>query len=82
MPYIPEEDREALELTHDLKVPETAGELNYVITAMLLRYLGTQAKYADYNEVIGVLECVKQELYRRRIVPYEQTKKDQHGDVY
>jgi len=38
--------------------------------------------YADYNEVMGVLECVKQELYRRLIVPYENKKKEENGDVF
>jgi len=39
-------------------------------------------RYANINEVIGVLECAKLELYRRIAVPYEDVKKEQSGDVY
>lgn len=45
-------------------------------------FVGTANNYKDYNEVIGVLECVKQELYRRLIAPYEDKKKDENGDVF
>lgn len=65
--------------------PETPGELNYLITILLGRYLhsyGENPKYADYNEVIGVLECVKLELYRRAISKYEDEKRAANGDVY
>lgn len=38
--------------------------------------------YAHYNEAMGVLECVKQEIYRRLIAPYEQEKCKANGDVF
>jgi len=38
--------------------------------------------YADYNEVIGVLECVKQELYRKVISKYEDKKEKENGTVW
>ena len=63
--------------------PETPGELNFVLTSLILSYLDrTEKKYADYNEIMGVLECIKQELYRRVIAPYEEHKKNDNGDVY
>ena len=74
MPYIDQTRRGA--------APMTAGELNYAITRLILDYLGESPKYADYNAVVGVLECVKLELYRRKIVPYEDGKMQENGDVY
>jgi hypothetical protein len=38
--------------------------------------------YKSINDVIGVLECVKQEFYRRIAVPYEDKKIEQNGDIY
>lgn len=79
MPYIKQHAREYVE---DNNEPETAGELNYIITRMLLTYLGPNPTYFNFNEVIGVLECCKLELYRRTIAPYEDAKCDENGDVY
>ena len=44
--------------------------------------LGSRVEYARINELIGVLECAKLELYRRIAVPYEDTKIAENGDVY
>lgn len=64
------------------ETPRTPGELNFIITALVARYLGPHARYSGFNEAIGVLECAKQELYRRILAPYEDTKLGEHGDVY
>ena len=59
------------------------GELNYAITEMMINYLNRKGvSYTNMNEVIGVLECAKLELYRRMTAPYEDTKIDENGDVY
>jgi hypothetical protein len=64
-------------------MPETAGELNYMISSLLDEYLTERGKnYASINEVIGMLECAKLELYRRVAAPYEDEKIDQNGDVF
>ena len=67
----------------------SSGELNYVLTNICLGYLfninypSTELpRYDDFNEIIGVLECIKLELYRRAITPYEQRKIVENGDVY
>lgn len=81
MPYIKEEKRFELEPSDIF--PETAGELNFSITKLCQWYLDQSGKkYDDYNEIIGVLECVKQEFYRRAVVPYEDKKIKENGDVY
>lgn len=82
MPYIAALAREELDMMTRNTV--TPGELNYWITTDILRYLERKGElsYTNINEVIGVLECAKLELYRRLAVPYEDKKKEENGDVY
>jgi hypothetical protein len=80
MPYITKDRRRDISDHHE--IIKTPGELNYLITMMAKAYLGDMPTYKDYNEVIGVLECAKLELYRRIVAPYEDTKCSQNGDVY
>ena len=80
MPYI-EQDRRQLLDAYAVEA-QTPGELNYVITKLMLRFLGSTPGYVDYNEAIGVLECIKLELYRRAVAPYEDKKCEENGDVY
>lgn len=79
MPYIDRQKRAEL---HAGRAPMTPGELNYAITTAADQYIGPRVSYARINEVIGALECVKLELYRRLAAPYEDGKKAQNGDVY
>jgi hypothetical protein len=93
MPYIPAKARKEIDSG---KNPEAIGELNYKITKEIMKYLSllnfrkaiqgkkliVQNNYADYNEVMGVLECVKQELYRKVISKYEDKKCKLNGDVF
>ena len=82
MPYIKPERRQALREYDYSPLPKTAGELNSVYTRLLDRVLGNNPSYDDINTVIGVLECCKEELYRRVAVPYEDRKIGEHGDAY
>jgi hypothetical protein len=83
MPYIKKERRTELALGDN---PQDIGELNYQITVLILFYLDNsesgELNYAKYNSIIGVLECIKQEITRRLIVPYENKKRDEHGEVF
>ena len=81
MPYIKKERRGfSMCSGGDAKNP---GELNYFLTTQILSYLFRHGKsYASYNAVIGVLECIKLELYRRMVAPYEDKKIKENGDVY
>jgi hypothetical protein len=88
MPYIVKEKRERFEsvvsnlvayLQEDIE--NVAGNLNYMITAVLKRLIATNKKYKTMNDLIGVLECCKLELYRRVISPYEDTAIERNGDV-
>lgn len=78
MPYIKQEDR------MNEQAWRSEGDLNYAITKLCNDYirLNGGVNYARINAVIGVLECAKQELYRRIAAPYEDKKKLENGDVY
>lgn len=78
MPYVNEQARE-----NARNHPTTAGELNYAVTSLVWDYIkGEGISYAIFNEVIGVLECAKLELYRRQVAVYEDRKRIENGDVY
>ena len=79
MPYIGQHQRV---LVDSGVQPRTCGELNYVITKAIKTFLGGSLSYGDINDVIGVLECAKLELYRRIAAPYEDKKCAENGDVY
>lgn len=81
MPYIDEGRR--YEIDSGYGAPSTAGELNYYLTMTLLRYVGEKKlSYQTINDIIGALEGAKLEFYRRIVVPYEDKKKEENGDVY
>ena len=81
MPYIEKERREALdEVIYALPTSLNLDELNYIITKILL--CTYPQSYFEYCTLIGTLECVKQEFYRRMVAPYEDGKMKEHGDVY
>lgn len=81
MPYI---DQDARDRLASGSKPEGPGELNYAITKLVDNYLCRKGRvrYAHLNEAIGVVECVKLELYRRVAAPYEDQKIEEAGDVY
>lgn len=63
--------------------PDTAGELNYKLAGAIDDYLiQREPSYRALNEVVGVLECLKLEVYRRLAAPYEDKKCDENGDVF
>ncbi len=88
MPYIRGDRRPQIEIRPALSGfpvnrPQTPGELNYLITRLCHAFVerhGTPS-YADLNDVVGVLECAKQELYRRLVAPYEDECIQRNGDV-
>ncbi len=82
MPYIKREDRKRFDENLFNLFPTTPGELNFVITQIILGYAELQTSYQKINDVIGVLECAKLEFYRRFAAPYEDEKIKQNGDVY
>ncbi len=90
MPYVTQDIRKDLkdeidDLLHKINNyphEKRDGILNYTITTLLDKGIGTPKCYATYNKMVGVLECAKLELYRRKIGPYENEKIESNGDVY
>lgn len=79
MPYIPQYQREWYEPAGP--PPDSAGALNFAITALVLKYLGDSPNYQMFNDAVGALECAKLELTRRSIAPYEDRKAIENGDL-
>ena len=80
MPYIHDDAR--LRISQG-SAPRTPGELNYAITELLIEYLTYEKlSYSTLNTIIGTLESVKSEFYRRVVKPYEDKKMRENGDVY
>jgi len=63
--------------------PETAGELNYKLTTVILEYLKNKGKsYATINDINGALVCCRDEFQRRVTADYENSKAKSNGDCY
>ena len=74
MPYIDQKTRQEVTIN-------SAGKLNYEIHELIRKYIDDKISYSEINTVMGVLECVKQEFYRRAAVPYEEDKLKENGDI-
>jgi len=86
VPYIEKGRREILDnainnLIQHIRHDPIDGELNYMITRIIDAAHGGGG-YARFNRAMGVLDCVAREFYRRRVVPYENVKIEENGDVY
>lgn len=80
MPYIQAARRADFE---DGDYPENAGELNYILTNVVLSYYQRYGPGYQYlNDILGALEGAKLEFYRRVAAPYEDKKIIENGDVY
>ena len=80
MPYITKDQKIELSIH---RMPENAGELNYIFTRYAVHYLDKKGmKYQHFNDIIGALEGCKMELYRRLVADYEDQKCEDNGDVY
>ena len=90
MPYIAPDDRTPLdEVVHHVvdalmksgdSTLDRAGCLNYTLTRICSGIID-KVSYKDICVLTGVLENVKQELYRRAAAPYEELKIYENGDV-
>jgi hypothetical protein len=86
IPYIKKEKREKFDgLIKQLAgVITSIGEVNYVITKFLHTVIEDDKSglcYAILNSLIGVVECVKLELYRMVVTKYEDKKRMQTGPI-
>ena len=91
MPYIDKDLREAMikritdnksRYDYSVKRPHNAGTFNYLISFLCHSYIKhCGLNYTVINQVIGILECVKLELYRMIAAPYENKKRMENGSV-
>jgi len=87
MPYIKPERRprldrivdEVLEVIGGTPSEEWDGQLNYLITRILKNLY--KPSYLNYERVMGLLECIQHEFYRRFIASYEDGKILEYGDM-
>jgi len=85
MPYVKQNIRKILDphiATLFSLMNKHPGELNYVITRLLHASVSLNGlNYTQLNELMGVLECVKQEFYRTVVAPYENLKANDNGPI-
>ena len=81
MPYIKQDRRDHLCAWPGYK-PENAGELNYILTHIIKFYWESTGNYQGINDIVGALEGAKAEFQRRIVIPYEDEKILENGDVY
>lgn len=85
MPYV---DQEARDRLAESNLPRTSGELNYLITELVISYLKRETaiegrlRYAALNDAMGALMGAQSELYRRVGSPLEDMAIVNNGDVY
>ncbi len=80
MPYIEQARRKAL---INGAAPQDVGELNYIITGIILEFLTRRGvQYKTMNDILGVLDAVAREFDRRVVADYEKLKREENGDVY
>ena len=87
MPYIHKDKRSTIDfylnsILEQIDDKTCAGDLNYILTKIIIAALGPNPNYDRYNSIVGMLECCKLELVRRKLSPYEDTKIESNGDVY
>lgn len=79
MPYITNKERQGLA---DGCHGANAGQLNYLITILIHKYLnGHELNYQTINDIVGALEGAKVEFQRRIVAPYEDRKIKDNGDI-
>jgi len=77
MPYISKQRKETI------IEPKNSGELNYMVTKLLITYLkNNKINYQVCNDIVGALDNAKDEFRRRIQHPYENNKIKENGDVY
>lgn len=82
MPYVSKDRRRHLDRKLENFFISDVGSMNYVLTKLINNYCHiNNLSYRTINDIIGVLECVKQEFYRRVAVEFENKKVKENGDI-
>jgi len=87
MPYILQNRREVLDLQLDKLIDKLkflefkAGDMNYVISNIVGECFNNNPSYQTINDIVGALEGIKLEFYRRVVESYENSKVATNGDI-
>jgi len=89
LPYINQVSRKQIDGHIDVLVDSIRGSdklegvINYAVTRLVLGTLKPSLgwSYASLMKVVSTLECVKQEVVRRLISPYENLASHKNGDL-
>jgi hypothetical protein len=57
------------------------GDLNYIISSIVWKLFDKSPSYRLANKLTGVIQCVQSEFYRRKVIPYEDHKIIENGDI-
>ena len=81
MLYIRQEEREKV-LNYVVEPFDmTPGQHTFLVTELVNAWLGDNPDYSTYERILGRLELIKLEVWRRRVVPYEDQKRNENGDL-
>jgi hypothetical protein len=92
MPYIKNEQRNEIDLEINALIEKLntfsedsiEGVMNYTITRLVCESVPRpkgEWRYKWINRIVGTLECVKQEFYRRLAFKYEDSVILKNGDI-
>lgn len=85
MPYIEEKERAKIDPRLDYLIEGLGllkpGELNYILSRIVWDQFDKNPSYTQGNALVGVLQCVDAEFYRRKLAPYEDQKIKENGDI-
>lgn len=63
--------------------PEGSGPLCYALSRQIQDYRVRHGdSFATYSDILAALEATKMEFYRCVVVPYEEGKRQENGDVW
>jgi hypothetical protein len=86
MPYINKIDRNKTQYEIDLLVEKlkfsVPGEINYVFSSIIWHLFERRPSHTKANELLGVLEAVKQEFYRRKKLLLMRIQKSKKTETY
>jgi hypothetical protein len=60
---------------------DTVGDLNYVVTRLMLEQFKRSRSYTTASRVRGAVADARDEFYRRHVAPYEDAAIERNGDV-
>lgn len=80
MPYLQYEEKEKL-LDH--MYPVKPGELNFLLSVLMIRYWQkSKRNYQALNDISGAATEALAEFRRNVVVPYELRKMAENGNIY